>query len=91
MLRGQLITAGESVHLRHDLRGGRGEGTVSADYLWWPPHKVGGRYLSAWLAHEKPRPDLEPPGHPLEVEVAFPHEWHERPMALDPNGPLEVD
>ena len=27
------------------------------------PHKVGGRYLSAWLARERPRADLEPPPH----------------------------
>lgn len=90
ILRGQLITGGESLHLKHDLAGGRGEGTVSADYLWWPPHKVGGRYLAAWLAHEKPGADLEPPGHPLEVEISLPHEWHENPMALDPYGPLGV-
>ena len=91
VLRGQLITGAGSLHLRHDLTGGHGEGRASADYLWWPPHKVGGRYLAAWLAHEKPRPDLEPPGHPLEVEVSLPHEWHENPMALDPYGPLGVN
>jgi sulfide:quinone oxidoreductase len=91
VLRGQLITGAESLHLRHDLTGGRGESIASADYLWWPPHKVGGRYLSAALAHEKPRADLEPPSHPLEVEVAIPHEWHENPMALDPYEPLDPD
>jgi sulfide:quinone oxidoreductase len=91
VLRGQLITGSESLHLRHDLTGGHGESAASADYLWWPPHKVGGRYLSAWLAHERPRADLEPPSHPLEVEVAIPHEWHENPMALDPYEPLDAD
>lgn len=90
VLRGQLITGAESLHLRHDLTGGHGEGRASSDYLWWPPHKVGGRYLSAYLAHERPRPDLEPPSHPLEVEVSLPHEWHENPMALDPYEPLGV-
>ena len=59
--RGQLITGAESLQLRHDLTGGHGEGTASADYLWWPPHKVSGRYLAAWLAHEMPRADPEPP------------------------------
>ena len=49
VLRGQLITGAESLHLRHDLTGGHGEGTASIDYLWWPPHKVSGRYLAAWL------------------------------------------
>jgi sulfide:quinone oxidoreductase len=91
VLRGQLITAGESLHLRHDLTGGHGEGMVSADYLWWPPHKVGGRYLAPWLAHEKPGTDLEPPSHPLDVEISLPHEWHEDPMALDPYSAPQVD
>ena len=80
VLRGQLITGVESLHLEHDPTGGHGEGTVSPDFLWWPPQKVGGRYLAAWLAHESPRPELEPPGHPLDVEVGVPHEWHGTPM-----------
>lgn len=46
VLRGQLITGAESLQLRHDFTGGHGEGTASADYLWWPPHKVSGRYLA---------------------------------------------
>ena len=91
VLRGQLITGAESLHLRHDLTGGHGEGTASADYLWWPPHKVSGRYLAAWLAHEMPRADPEPPGGLLDIEVPLSHEWHEKPMALDPYGPLGVD
>jgi sulfide:quinone oxidoreductase len=91
VLRGQLITGGESLHFRHDVGGGAGEGMVSDDYLWWPPHKVGGRYLSAWLAHEKAGHELEPPRVPLDVEVALPKEWHEEPMALDPYGPLVAE
>lgn len=87
ILRGQLITAGESLHLRHELEGGHGEGTASLDCLWWPPHKVSGRYLSAWLARAAPRRDPEPPVTPLDVEVALPHEWHAQPMALEPDGP----
>jgi sulfide:quinone oxidoreductase len=83
VLRGQLITGVESLHLQHDVTGGHGEGRASPDYLWWPPHKVGGRYLAAWIAHERPQPELKPPGHPLDVEVAVPHEWHGTPMTLD--------
>jgi sulfide:quinone oxidoreductase len=49
ILRGQLLTGEESLHLQQDVAGGAGEGTASLDYLWWPPHKVGGRYLSPWL------------------------------------------
>jgi sulfide:quinone oxidoreductase len=84
VLRGKLLTGVESLSLRHDLTGGRGEGAVSPDYLWWPPQKVGGRYLAPWLAHEEPH-GLEPPSRPIDVEVALPVEWHEHPMAPDPH------
>jgi sulfide:quinone oxidoreductase len=78
VLRGKLLTGADSLSMRHDLTGGRGEGTVSADYLWWPPHKVGGRYLAAWLGPQDEPPDLEPPSRPIEVEVAWSVEWHTR-------------
>ena len=80
VLRGQLITGAESLNLKHGLTGGQGEGTASPDYLWWPPQKVAGRYLAAWLGHTEPS-DLEPPAHSLEVEVAWPHEWHGTPLS----------
>ena len=54
------------------------------DYLSWPPHKIASRYLSAWLAHDLPRSDIEPPRKPLEVELDLPKEWHEDPLMLDP-------
>jgi sulfide:quinone oxidoreductase len=82
VLRGQLITGGESLHLKHELAGGRGEGRASLDYLWWPPGKVAGRYLAPWLAGTTPDEGLEPPSRPLEVEVALPHEWHGEPLGL---------
>jgi sulfide:quinone oxidoreductase len=91
ILRGRLLTGGESLSLTADIGGGSGEGETSPDYLWWPPHKVSGRYLPAWLAGEEPREDPEPPRHSLEVEVALPTEWHREPMALDPYGPLKVE
>ena len=75
VLRGQLITGAESLNIKHELTGGHGEGKASLDYLWWPPQKVGGRYLAAWLGHTAPT-DLEPPSRPLDVEVSWPHEWH---------------
>ena len=62
VLRGQLIVGAESLNLRHDVTGGHGEGTASADYLWWPPHKVSGRYLAPWLAKQSPHPEPAPPG-----------------------------
>lgn len=79
VLRGQLLTGDESLNLRQEISGGQGEGAASLDYLWWPPHKVSGRYLAAWLAHTTPRQDLEPPYRPIEVEVALAHDWQARP------------
>jgi sulfide:quinone oxidoreductase len=91
VLRGKLLTGYESLSLRAEPTGGAGEGTASLDYLWWPPHKVGGRYLASWIADEATRFDLEPPTHSVDVEVALPSEWHREPMALDPYGSPDVD
>lgn len=91
VLRGKLIAGEESLSLRADVAGGGGEGIASADYLWWPPHKVSGRYLAPWLAGTTPHADPEPPPHSMDVELALPKEWHREPMALDPYGPLDID
>jgi sulfide:quinone oxidoreductase len=88
VLRGKLLTGDESMSLRHEVTGGRGEGTASDDYLWWPPHKISGRYLAPWLAHVSGHEDPEPPRRALEVEVALPAEWHEQPM---PGLPYDAD
>lgn len=82
VLRGQLITGPDSLNLSHRLTGGHGEGQASPDYLWWPPGKIAGRYLTPWLSGTSPVESLEPPGHPLDVEVALPQEWHGEPMAM---------
>jgi len=91
VLHGRLLTGEESLSLAADVAGGAGEGAASLDYLWWPPHKVSGRYLPAWLAGDEPHADPEPPRHSLEVEVALPTEWYREPMALDPYGSPDVD
>ena len=83
VLRGKLITGDESLNLSSRAAGGGGEGMASMDYLWWPPKKVGGKYLAPFLAGTS-RFDPEPPAHSLDVEVSFPVEWHSEPMALDP-------
>jgi sulfide:quinone oxidoreductase len=90
VLRGKLLTGETSLHMRHDPAGGAGEGAASEDYLWWPPHKVSGRYLAAWLAGSMPH-EPDAPSPPLDVEVAMPHDWHKEPMALDPYGPLGAE
>lgn len=79
VLRGKLLTGDDSLYAEYDVAGGGGQGATSKDYLWWPPHKIGGRYLPAYLGHEEPT-DVELPERPIDVEVALPHDWHEQPM-----------
>jgi sulfide:quinone oxidoreductase len=86
VIRGKLLTGDESLNMQYDVTGRGGEGTASPDYLWWPPRKVAGRFLSAWLGGPTPG-ELQPPPDSIDVEVALPKEWHENPMALDPLGP----
>ncbi len=88
VIRGKLLTGDDSLHMQHDLTGGGGEGTASADVLWWPPRKVAGRYLGAWLSGGASQTDFETSLHGVDVEVAWPQEWHEQPMALDPLSPV---
>jgi sulfide:quinone oxidoreductase len=83
VIRGKLITGDESLSLSAPLAGGAGEGKASLDYLWWPPHKVAGRFLAAFLAGRTPREDMAaPPG--VDVELELPREWYRDPMAIDP-------
>jgi sulfide:quinone oxidoreductase len=50
VLRGRLMTGGESHFMRADLAGREG-GTAAtgAHPLWWPPEKIAGRYLAPYL------------------------------------------
>jgi sulfide:quinone oxidoreductase len=91
VLRGQLLTGDASLHMRTDIAGGGGEGTASLDRLWWPPHKISGRYLAPMLYHGELHEQDRPPGETIDVEVALPQEWHAEPMALDPHSPPNVD
>lgn len=90
-LRGKLLTGGESLHMRTGVGGGEGEGETSLDTLWWPPHKISGRYLAPWLYEEQGPHEQEPPEHALDVEVSLPSEWHAEPMAIDTDGAPRVD
>lgn len=91
VLRGSLLTGEDSLNLSADVAGGSGTGVASSDYLWWPPQKVGGRYLAPFLSGSDAELEPEPPRRATDVEVAFPHEWHREPMALDPYGPVHDD
>jgi sulfide:quinone oxidoreductase len=84
VIRGKLITGDESLNLEADIGGGGGEGVSSLDYLWWPPQKVAGKYLSAQLGGLTPRSIGPPPEHGIEVEVSLDSDWHREPMPPDP-------
>ena len=70
VLRGQLLTGEDSLHVRNDLHGIEGDSRASADPLWWPPGKVVGRYLRSFLTYEDWYTDAPPPEDALEVEAS---------------------
>jgi sulfide:quinone oxidoreductase len=84
VIRGRLIAGEEHVNLQADIAGGGGEGAASYDYLWWPPQKVAGKYLTAELTGRTVHELGPPPEHGIEVEVSLGTDWHRDPMALDP-------
>jgi hypothetical protein len=62
--------------MRADIIGGRGETSVATSQpLWWPPGKIGGKYLAPHLA-SLAKTDLEIPfpaskeRPPVEVQLA---------------------
>ena len=75
VMRGKLITGDESLNLQADIAGGGGEGVSSLDYLWWPPQKIAGKYLSAQLGGRTPHSFGPPPEHGIEVEVSLGADW----------------
>jgi sulfide:quinone oxidoreductase len=70
VLRTLLLTGGQPLYLEAKLSPGRGsryQSTVSSEPLWWPPAKIAGRYLSAFLATQTPDPAIdEDPDDPSE-------------------------
>ncbi len=75
VLRGQLLTGDASLHMRTDIAGGGGEGTASLDRLWWPPHKISGRYLAPLLYRTEVHEAGHPPGELIEIEEPLPDSW----------------
>ena len=60
VLRGLLLTGGESQYLRADVSGTSGDSSsASSEMLWWPPNKIAGRWLAPYLAAHSE--DLKPP------------------------------
>jgi sulfide:quinone oxidoreductase len=89
ILRGKLIAGEETMSMTANVASGDREGFASPDYLWWPPFKVSGRYLTPWLAAGEQQAEPVPPMPSVDVEVALPREWHRDPMALDPYTPID--
>jgi sulfide:quinone oxidoreductase len=62
VLRTLLLTGGQPLYLEAKLSPGRGyryQSTVSSEPLWWPPAKIAGRYLSAFLAAQTPETAID--------------------------------
>lgn len=69
VLRGLLLTGGAPTFLWADPAGGRGETSVATSSpLWWPPAKIAGGRLAAYLRSQG-LPVPEPPGGPATVPV----------------------
>jgi sulfide:quinone oxidoreductase len=49
VLRGMLLTGGASLYMVRHLADPGDHGIISESCPWWPPEKVAGRYLAAWL------------------------------------------
>jgi sulfide:quinone oxidoreductase len=55
VMRGRLFTGTKDHFLRGDISRGRdGVSETSETALWWPPTKIAGRYLSAYLESDPP-------------------------------------
>ena len=90
VLRGKLLVGEESISMRQRLGSEEGDGIVSLDYLWWPPHKISGRYLAPWLGGEDPRIESVLPLRPLDVEISLSTKWHSESGALGPESPSDA-
>jgi sulfide:quinone oxidoreductase len=68
VLRTLLLTGGQPLYLDAKLSPGRAyryQSTVSSEPLWWPPAKIAGRYLSAFLAAQTPEAVVDENGDGL--------------------------
>jgi sulfide:quinone oxidoreductase len=58
VLRAVLLTGTAPIYLRANLHDPQAAPEVAGRFLWWPPGKIAGRYLSPYLAHlERPTPE----------------------------------
>ncbi|MGI8904385.1 MAG: NAD(P)/FAD-dependent oxidoreductase [Solirubrobacteraceae bacterium] len=74
ILRGVLLTGGAARYLRADISGGAGDDSaISREALWWPPDKLAGRYLAAYLSRQAgDASDVMPQDeHAIPIEAAL--------------------
>jgi sulfide:quinone oxidoreductase len=72
VLRGLLLTGGQSQFLRRELNDVHGEGDAAAHALWWPPSKIAGRWLAPYLALRHEDVEKAPTGLPVELTLESP-------------------
>ena len=75
VLRGMLLTGEGARFMRTDVGGGSGDSSrFSGHMLWWPETKVGGQYVSHYLAREieplEPKPAVAPDAIPIDVDLS---------------------
>jgi sulfide:quinone oxidoreductase len=87
VLRGRLLTGlgRPDRWLRYDPGGPEAEGEVAPRALWWPPNKIGGRYLAPWLAARDEEATAGPIPHQggLAVQKDLPHGITPGPSAAE--------
>jgi sulfide:quinone oxidoreductase len=77
VLRGMLLTERWTRFLRHDAAGTGGDTAVAGRALWWPPAKIAGRELSAYLEG-------------LDKELGRVHGLHVQAQVAADTHPIEV-
>ena len=91
VLRGKLLTGDESLSMSTDVAGGGGEGVASPTFCGGRPTRSAPATWRPCCTTVTSTASPSRPVESLDVEVALPKEWHEEPMALDPNEPPKVD
>ena len=70
VLRGKLLTGSAPRYFRHELNADAAAASASVEPLWWPPAKIVGRRLAAFLAGQVgAEPPSEPPSSDDAVSV----------------------
>lgn len=81
VLRGQLLTGGKAQFMRHDLRAHDADEDASSDHvLWWPPTKIAGKHLAAYVATDEERQSAASAGNGIRRRALIDPSDHEMPL-----------